>query len=78
MLNEPSKEEIYNYLYKQNRPYSLLNIFENLHKAIKKPALEKVLTELVDEDKLALKEFGKSMVYILNQNNFDITAEMME
>lgn len=31
-----------------NRPYSLLNVFENLHRAVAKPALTKILDNLCD------------------------------
>lgn len=32
-----------------NRPYSMLNVFENLHRAIAKPSLTKLLDKLVDK-----------------------------
>lgn len=31
-----------------NRPYSMLNVFENMHRAIAKPSLTKVLDDLCD------------------------------
>jgi hypothetical protein len=40
---------------KQNRPYNLLNIFDNLHGKIKKPLLETILNELTEEQKLTAK-----------------------
>ena len=45
---------------KQNRPYSLINIFDNLHAAIKKPLLEKILDDLCEESKLRMKDFNKN------------------
>ncbi|RLN52543.1 hypothetical protein BBJ29_005743 [Phytophthora kernoviae] len=38
---------VLDYMRKTNRPYSLLNVFENLHRAIAKPSLTKLLDNLV-------------------------------
>lgn len=38
-----TKAFVLDYMEKQNRPYNLLNVFDNLHGKIKKPALETIL-----------------------------------
>lgn len=40
---------------KQNRPYNLLNIFDNLQAKIKKPELQTILDQLVEEGQFAAK-----------------------
>lgn len=62
---------------KQNRPYNLLNIFDNLHGKIKKPILENALDELIGQNVLVGKDFGKNRIYMLRQDNFKVdTAEL--
>ena len=52
----------------QNRPYSLLQIFENLHKRIPKPTLERVLNTMSGTGgELLCKEYSKSKIYYLDQ-----------
>ncbi len=55
----------------QNRPYSIQNIFDNLRKAVKKPALQKALDELVEEKLITCKEYGKSQIFLYNQSNIE-------
>ena len=55
----------------QNRPYSLVNIFDNLHGAIKKSQLGKILDALVEEGSLIMKEYN-SKIYLFNQDKLDI------
>ena len=62
------------YMKLQNRPYSAIQIFDNLHKRIQKSAVEKVLMKLSkEEDKttshpvLCEKEYGKAKIYYYNQ-----------
>ena len=63
---------------KQNRPYNLLNVFDNLHAKIKKPALESALNELTEEKFLSCKEYGKNKVYFLNQDQLAAGKESVE
>ena len=55
----------------QNRPYSLINIFDNLHGAVKKSQLVKILDTLVDEGSLIMKEYN-TKIYLFNQDKLDI------
>ena len=42
-------------MMKQNRPYNLLNVFDNLHGKIKKSLLEAILNDLTEEERLTCK-----------------------
>ncbi|TMW61327.1 hypothetical protein Poli38472_012518 [Pythium oligandrum] len=63
------------YMRKMNRPYSMLNVFENLHRAIAKPALTKILDTLADKEELASKTYGKAKIYYMNQNRLPVPSE---
>ena len=75
---------VVNYLKTQNRPYSAskiktkkrtfllilsVDIFNNLHGAVGKTALTKVLTSLVERGEIAGKAYGKQFVYGLPELN---------
>lgn len=66
------------YMTKQNRPYSIINIFDNLHAAVKKPMLEKILDDLCEENELRFKDFNKNKIYVLDQGQFKVTSAEME
>ncbi|KAF1326949.1 Pairing protein 2 family protein, partial [Globisporangium splendens] len=59
---------------KTNRPYSLLNVFENLHRAVAKPALTKILDDLCGKEELASKTYGKTKIYYMNQNKLPLPS----
>jgi 26S proteasome regulatory subunit (ATPase 3-interacting protein) len=50
----------------QNRPYSALNIFDNLRGAIKKPEVIRILDALSTEGLIRAKYFGKARVYLVD------------
>ena len=58
----------------QNRPYSLINIFDNLHGNVKKGQLQKILDSLTEEKKLIMKEYN-TKIYLANQDNFPQISE---
>ena len=58
----------------QNRPYSLINIFDNLHGNVKKGQLQKILDSLTEEKKLIMKEYN-TKIYLANQDNFPQVSE---
>jgi hypothetical protein len=62
-----AKKLLLSYLKSTNRPFSLLQIHDNLHKRIQKASLERVLTVMSSEGILC-KEYGKAKVYFLDQN----------
>lgn len=69
-IDDP-KQYVYDYMKSQNRPYSLVNIFDNLHGAIKKSLLGKILDALVEDGSLIMKEYN-SKIYLFNQDKLDI------
>jgi 26S proteasome regulatory subunit (ATPase 3-interacting protein) len=64
------KEEqiIYNYLTKQNRPYSAVDVFNNLHGAVGKTACVRVLTSLAEKGQIHQKTYGKQSVFVARQD----------
>ncbi|KAK1942993.1 Homologous-pairing protein 2 [Phytophthora citrophthora] len=66
---------VLDYMRKTNRPYSLLNVFENMHRAIAKPSLTKLLDNLVAKEELVSKTYGKAKIYYMNQNNLPVPSE---
>ena len=69
-IDDP-KKYVYDYMKTQNRPYSLINIFDNLHGAVKKAQLGKILDALVEEGSLIMKEYN-TKIYLFNQDKLDI------
>lgn len=61
---------ILEYLVKQNRPYSAVDIHSNLHKAYGKTAVTKALETLAEEGKVKEKTYGKQKVYVADQSHF--------
>ena len=65
-----AKKLILQYLKQQNRPYSAIQVFDNLHKRIAKPTAERCLAVLSDNDGgLRCKEYGKAKIYFIDQKN---------
>ncbi len=60
---------------RQNRPYSLIQIFDNLRGKIKKPLLQSSIDNLISQQQLQVKEFGKSKIYMCNQSIFPEVSE---
>lgn len=74
-----AKDTLRTYMKQQNRPYTALVIYENLHHAIKKPTLMKLCEELVEEGDLQAKDFKKTRIYMLKQSDDDVvTPEELE
>ena len=58
------------YMNTQNRPYSLINVFDNLHGAVKKAALGRVLDALAASGSLKEKAYGKAKIYWPDQAQY--------
>ncbi|KAL3832712.1 hypothetical protein ACJMK2_024329 [Sinanodonta woodiana] len=58
------------YLEKQNRPYSALDICNNLHKEYGKTAVVKACESLAESGKIREKAYGKQKVYVADQSKF--------
>ena len=52
------------YLNAQNRPYSAIDIFNNLHKAHGQTAIKKALETLAADGKIVEKTYGKQKVWL--------------
>ncbi|CAI5739599.1 unnamed protein product [Peronospora destructor] len=72
---ENAETAVLEYMRKTNRPYSLLNMFENMHRTIAKPSLTKLLDKLVIKQELASKTYGKAKIYYMNQKNLPTPSE---
>lgn len=70
-----AEQAVLNYMQKTNRPYSMLNVFENLHRAIAKPSLTKLLDNLVVKEELVSKTYGKAKIYFMNQAKLPVPSE---
>ena len=68
--DEEARKEIAEYMERQNRPYSVQNIIDNLHGRVKKKQVEKITEGLVEEKVLTVKEYGKSKIFMINQALF--------
>ncbi|XP_052776506.1 homologous-pairing protein 2 homolog [Mya arenaria] len=66
--NAPSA--VLDYLNKQNRPYSAIDICNNLHKEFGKTAIVKACESLVAEGRIREKVYGKQKVYVADQSQF--------
>ena len=69
---------VLDYMRKRNRPYSLINIFDNLQGKIKKPELQQVLDTLSSKGHLVAKDFGKNVVYWYNQKLIEVNNDILE
>ncbi|CAA9990104.1 Tat binding protein 1(TBP-1)-interacting protein, putative [Plasmodium knowlesi strain H] len=79
LSEEETKEKIYKYMKQMNRPYSVINVYDNLHGTISKNVVQKLMDELSTEEKLQCKEYGKAKVYLVNQGEFkSLNMEEME
>ncbi|KAF8788300.1 Homologous-pairing protein 2 like protein [Argiope bruennichi] len=70
MSKNNTTKQIFDYLKDQNRPYSVIDIHNNLHKEHGKTTVMKTLELLVTEGKVIEKTYGKQKIYFVNQNEF--------
>lgn len=69
---EVAVKAILQYLIDQNRPYSVIDIFNNLHKEYGKTVVTRALDQLVSDQKVVEKIYGKQKVYFVNQGDFPV------
>ena len=63
-----AKKLVLQYMKQQNRPYSVIQVHENLHNRIPKITVQRVLDSLSSESGgLKMKEYGKAKIYYLDQ-----------
>jgi hypothetical protein len=76
-----AKKLIGQYLRQQNRPYSAIQIHDNLHKRIQKGTIERVLTSMcLPGAGFICKEYGKAKIYFIDQGTLpaDFSADQLE
>ena len=66
---------VFDYMKEKNRPYSVLDIFNNLHKEHGKTAIGKALEALTESGKMLEKVYGKSKIYVVHQSIFPDIAD---
>jgi 26S proteasome regulatory subunit (ATPase 3-interacting protein) len=76
-LQELTDEEtlVLEYMVQQNRPYSALNVSDNLRGAVKKAQVTKVLDHLAELGKVQAKDFGKARVYLVDQKSLPTSTD---
>ena len=62
-----AKKLIQQYMTLQNRPYSAIQVFDNLHGRVPKSTVQKVLDSLTSTNVLNIKEYGKAKIYYVDQ-----------
>lgn len=70
-------DQILEYLKSTNRPYSLINIFDNLKGKIKKPVIQKSLDDLAEKQLIDKKDFKKAAVYYYNQRSIPVDQQII-
>lgn len=69
------------YLNRANRPFSAINVFDNLHGLIGKTVLPRMLDKLAEEGRIVAKTYGKFRLYWASQAQYgeistsDVDAE---
>ncbi|RKO99515.1 hypothetical protein CXG81DRAFT_14400 [Caulochytrium protostelioides] len=66
---DPDADSVVQYLKRQNRPYSANDVFQNLHGAIPKAKVVKLLNDLVEANAIRGKCYGKQWVYVATQED---------
>ncbi|CAG2245194.1 PSMC3IP [Mytilus edulis] len=65
-----ASKAVFDYLNKQNRPYSAIDICNNLHKEHGKTAIVKACEVLTEDGKIKEKINGKQKCYFADQSQF--------
>lgn len=74
-----ARELILKYIKQQNRPYSAVQIYDNLHHRIVKGTVERVLENAAQkaESGIRVKEYGKSKIYFPDQSKMEVATPNM-
>jgi 26S proteasome regulatory subunit (ATPase 3-interacting protein) len=62
------------YMRRGNRPYSALNVYDNLHGAVGKAVVPRILDKLAADGRLKSKTYGKAVVYWPDQAGYGTAA----
>jgi len=75
MSKKDPEHAIQEYLQQQNRPYSAVDVFNNMHKEIGKTAVVKALDSLAEKGMILEKTYGKQKVYAPLQDIYGDVSE---
>lgn len=72
-----AKKVILEYFKRQNRPYSLIQVYDNLHHRASKSLVDRALSSLCNGQGLNCKEYGKAKIFFHDQSllRSDFTSE---
>lgn len=76
-----AKKLMAQYLSQQNRPYSAIQVHDNLHKRVPKATVERVLTSMsLPGAGFICKEYGKAKIYFVDQSTLpsEFTAAQLD
>ena len=78
-----AKNVVIEYMEKEYRPYSVTDLVLNLHNRIPKALMIKILDDLVDENLMIVKRYGKLAYYCnverkLDENIIPISLEQLK
>lgn len=75
-----ARKTLVKYMEKEYRPYAVTDLIGNLHNAITKALIIRLLDELVDKGTLIVKKYGKSSFYCYSelQVNEDMETTNLE
>src|SRR5258708_1288149 len=65
---DKGEQAIFDYFVRQNRPYSAIDIFNNLHGEVGKTACVRVLSSLSERNLIHQKVYGKQSVFVARQD----------
>ncbi|XP_046548943.1 homologous-pairing protein 2 homolog [Haliotis rubra] len=65
-----ASKAVADYLNRQNRPYSVTDLLNNMGKEYGKTAITKACESLAADGKIREKAYGKQKVYVADQSNF--------
>ena len=79
MDDDEAKKAIAEYMEAKNRPFSVQNLIDNHSGRIKKNQTQKIWDELWEDKILIVKEYGKTKIYMINQDIFpDASTEDLD
>lgn len=70
VTGNPQTDAVLEYLRRQNRPYSSIQIEDNMHKSIARKAIDAAITELEQQNHVKTKAFGKTVLAWYNQDKY--------
>lgn len=77
-MSKENQDLVEDYLETANRPYSLIDICNNLQNKLNKPNITKALEKLVEVGKVIEKINGKQKIYFISQDRFVIDIQKLK